>query len=68
MRAKTIEKTSNRMAEGCISGLGLPGARTADFLEFPFADFEAAEVVFELNRVNPVTIERTHEFIAAALS
>ena len=49
-RAKTIEKTSVRGAEGCIGGLGLPGGRPADFLEFAFADSDPAEVVSELNR------------------
>ena len=32
---------------GLFGGLGLPRTRTADFLEFAFADFGTAEVVVE---------------------
>ena len=38
---------SQQVVRGLFGGLGLPRTRTADFLEFAFADFDTAEVVFE---------------------
>ena len=47
--AKDYSLDLHSNGRGLFGSLGLPRTLTADFLEFAFADFDTAEVVFESN-------------------